>query len=191
MARKWTPYQKANAMIEVLAAIRSGDLGAVEVHKVKAQEELCLDLIKEAFPDVTPDGALSILGAALQPDSITLSGLVNDWRAEQPLKVMLVASKVNPTMAMSVERFNVTGPGVRNRHHLHVIRGYVGKCCDESRVHLHLSAESIVIAEKQGPAPIVRTVALGDVITVDYTDYRVCGVDLGDPILIPVAFHKI
>lgn len=95
--------------------------------------------------------------------------------------------------AESAEVFEVTGRGVRNREYDHRIRAFIGRCCDESRLHLHLSAEAKVISQHvmTPERPVTRlSVAMGGVIHVDYTDYRVCARVAGDPILIPVIFNR-
>jgi|SRR5688572_19056240 len=92
--------------------------------------------------------------------------------------------------AESAELFTVVGAGVYNRGHDHRILGYVGRCCDEARLHLHLSAQAMVISAQQAPRVPRLPVAIGDVIHVDYTDYRVCARAYADPILIPVVFSR-
>lgn len=90
--------------------------------------------------------------------------------------------------AESVEVFYVSGPGVHNRNSAHMIVGFVGECCSETRVHLHLSAQATVIASTPQAAPTRFNIVMGDVIVVNRRPYRVCAVMHADPILVPVSY---
>lgn len=87
----------------------------------------------------------------------------------------------------SEEVFKITGPGVHNRHHPHRIIAFTGKCCGVWIVHLHLSAEPVVIAPDHRP-PVALDLAIGEVIEVDYSRYRVVPRRAADPLLVPLGW---
>lgn len=92
-------------------------------------------------------------------------------------------------VAASREVFQVRGSSIHNRHSDHLIWAFMGQCCEETRVHMHLSAQDTVIALHPVERPTVRyTVELGDVILVDQYPYRVCARMHADPVLIPVTY---
>lgn len=95
------------------------------------------------------------------------------------------------SVAESVERFRVTGRGLHNRHGLSMITGFVGHCCDQWVVHLHMAAQvSVIAAVRIGPAPTVLSIALGDLIRVDYTVCQLINRRYADPILVAVDHLK-
>lgn len=107
-----------------------------------------------------------------------------------PLDITLIRSMAHETRwAYSSEVFTITGPGVHNRHSAHRITAHVGECCEETRVHLHLSSEVTVIASSPVERPTHRyTIAMGDVFTVNGRPYRVCARRHADPVLVPVSY---
>ena len=108
-----------------------------------------------------------------------------------------------PHVRRSAEVFELSGNAeiggwqgrVRNRHHDHVIVdfGYTGEgpgCCehaDKLGRHMHMQPQVIVIsAHRIGPAPVRREARIGDVITVDGSDWRIVNAyNLHDPYLLP------
>lgn len=108
-----------------------------------------------------------------------------------PLDITLIRETggYGSTIARSAEVFKINGPGVHNRHGFHRINAYMGECCEETRVHLHLSSEVTVIALHPVERPTARhTIAMGDVFTVNGRPYRVCARQLADPVLVPVSY---
>lgn len=108
------------------------------------------------------------------------------------IKVSMVRQPAHASRyAESAEVFQITGPGVWSRHSDHVITQHAGVCCDEERIHMHLSAQATVIAlHPIGPAPVRHEVAMGDVIVVDGRPHRIAARRHADPILLPIQFEK-
>jgi hypothetical protein len=123
-------------------------------------------------------------------------------------EVTMVASTKSyaPNLRKSAQVFKISGNPeikgwagrVRNAHHDHVIVdfGYQGEgrgCCENAERlgrHMHMSAQPIVLVDtarygaQQQPERI--DVTLGDVLTIDGSDWRIANpYSLDDPYLLP------